>query len=188
MKYSKYGKGGPLQAPAKEHRITFPMLVLALIAALVLGAAGWQVSQSGGDGKIADKAAVATDIQRPDGTVVSRNATVAAGVQVDEPSVDLGRQPLNTRVERTFTLRNVGSTAVSLGRPNIEVLEGCCPSDPILNTNRIEPGKEVPFVFSLPMGMHKGMDGPHLFRLTVPVKNDNGETGNVEIYVKADFG
>jgi len=51
----------------------------------------------------------------------------------------------------------------------------------------IEPGGEVPVVLSLPMGMHSGMDGPHLFRIVVPLRDAGGETGEVEVYFKALF-
>jgi hypothetical protein len=37
------------------------------------------------------------------------------------------------------------------------------------------------------MGMHAGMEGPHLFRIKVPVRNGEGESGTVELYFKALF-
>lgn len=187
MRPSKYGKGGYVAPQPARRRITFPIVLILVAAVLVLVGVAIPVVNSAVGGR-AGSTAVAADIFAPDGSVISKDPVVVAGVQVDEPSVNLGRQPLSTAVEKTFTLRNTGGTPVTLGRAGIEVLEGCCPTDPVLNTNRIEPGQEVPLLFSLPMGMHKGMDGPHLFRLTVPVQNDNGEAGNVEIYVKADFG
>lgn len=187
MKPSKYGKGGHVPTHRRRRRVTFPLVVAAGMVGLVLVGFTVQFQRSDSDGTAAGPA-VAADIFGPDGSVISQEPVLVAGVRVDEPSVNLGRQPLNTAVERTFKLRNTGSTSVTLGRANIEVLEGCCPEDPILKTNRIEPGEEVSLLFSLPMGMHKGMDGPHLFRLTVPVRSDAGETGKIEIYVKADFG
>ena len=42
-------------------------------------------------------------------------------------------------------------------------------------------------MLSLPMGMHAGMDGQHLFRINVPVRNASGETGRVQVYFKALF-
>ena len=42
-------------------------------------------------------------------------------------------------------------------------------------------------VLSLPMGMHAGMDGPHLFRIKVPVRDAAGESGVVAVYFKALF-
>lgn len=188
MKPSKYAKGGFPPARPRRRGTTFPVVVIAGMAALVVIGFAVQFLNSSPGERGGGSAAVAADIFTPDGSVISKEPVLVAGVQVDEPSVNLGRQPLNTAVERTFKLRNTGSTSVTLGRANIEVLEGCCPEDPILKTNRIEPGEEVPLLFSLPMGMHKGMDGPHLFRLTVPVRSDAGETGKIEIYVKADFG
>lgn len=56
-----------------------------------------------------------------------------------------------------------------------------------MGATTIEPGGEVPVTLSLPMGMHAGMDGPHLFRINVPVKNAAGESGDVELYFKAMF-
>jgi hypothetical protein len=37
------------------------------------------------------------------------------------------------------------------------------------------------------MGMHAGMDGPHLFKISVPVRNADSETGVVQVYFKALF-
>jgi hypothetical protein len=56
-----------------------------------------------------------------------------------------------------------------------------------VGSTTIEPGQEVPVVLSLPMGMHDGMDGPHLFRITVPVSNATGESGTLQLYFKALF-
>lgn len=35
--------------------------------------------------------------------------------------------------------------------------------------------------------MHPGMEGPHLFRVTVPVKRANGQEAGLRLYVRADF-
>ncbi|MCZ7579104.1 MAG: hypothetical protein M5U18_19500 [Dehalococcoidia bacterium] len=56
-----------------------------------------------------------------------------------------------------------------------------------MGATTIEPGGEVPVVLSLPMGMHSGMDGPHLFRIVVPLRDAAGETGEAEVYFKALF-
>ncbi len=56
-----------------------------------------------------------------------------------------------------------------------------------MGATTIAPGEEVPVVLSLPMGMHAGMDGPHLFRITVPVRTAGGESGVVQLYFKALF-
>ncbi|MCO5200227.1 MAG: hypothetical protein M9925_00770 [Chloroflexi bacterium] len=46
-------------------------------------------------------------------------------VEIAQPVVDLGRVALNTPAEGQWVLRNTGSGPISLGRPSIEVLEGC---------------------------------------------------------------
>lgn len=56
-----------------------------------------------------------------------------------------------------------------------------------MGSTTIQPGQEIPVVLSLPMGMHSGMDGPHLFRIRVPVSNAAGESGNLDLYFKALF-
>ncbi len=56
-----------------------------------------------------------------------------------------------------------------------------------MGSTTIAPGQEIPVVLSLPMGMHSGMDGPHLFRVRVPLKSASGESGNMDVYFKALF-
>ena len=52
-------------------------------------------------------------------------AIQVAGVEVAEPSVDLGNVPLDTPVSHEFELRNLGTGVAMLGQATIEVLEGC---------------------------------------------------------------
>ena len=51
----------------------------------------------------------------------------------------------------------------------------------------IEPGEETTVLLDLPMGMHTGMDGPHLFKITVPVRNAGGEAADLVLHFQADF-
>ena len=51
----------------------------------------------------------------------------------------------------------------------------------------IGPGEETTVVLDMPMGMHAGMDGPHLFKITVPVESEAGESGVLALYFQADF-
>jgi len=37
------------------------------------------------------------------------------------------------------------------------------------------------------MMMHEGMDGPHLFRVTVPVQAADGTRSELQLLVRADF-
>ena len=189
MKLSKYDKGVYVAPRPPQGRVTFPRVVIASALVLVVFAGGMQAWNSlRGSGTAASAPnPVEKTVFTADGKPISSEPLTVAGVEASERAVNLGLQPLNTGVAHEFKLRNTSSTAVTLGKANIEVLQGCCPSDPILTATRIEPGAEVPLLFSLPMGMHQGMDGPHLFRVTVGVRNDSGESGVVEAYVKADF-
>jgi len=191
-KLSKYEMGEyvpPARQQGPQSRITLSRMIIAstlVLAAFVVGMQAWNSER--GRGTAASAASpVEKTVFTSDGKPISKDPLRVAGVEVPEPAVNMGLQPLNTGVNHAFRLRNTSSTAVTLGKANIEVLQGCCPSDPILAATRIEPGAEVPLLFSLPMGMHAGMDGPHLFRVSVPVANESGETGKVEVYVKADF-
>ena len=58
---------------------------------------------------------------------------------------------------------------------------------PVVGATTIAPGEEVPVVLSLPMGMHAGMDGMHIFRISVPLRNADGKSAVVELYFKALF-
>ena len=54
-----------------------------------------------------------------------------------------------------------------------------------MGATTIEPGKET--TVSTSMMMHKGMDGPHLFRVTVPVQSADGTKAELKLLVRADF-
>ena len=54
-----------------------------------------------------------------------------------------------------------------------------------MGSTTIEPGGET--TVSVSMIMHKGMEGPHLFRITVPVKGATGESGDLQMLVRANF-
>ena len=56
-----------------------------------------------------------------------------------------------------------------------------------MGATTIEPGGETSVHFVLAMGMHKGMEGPHHFLITVPVKDASGVSGDIQLHVKADF-
>ena len=50
----------------------------------------------------------------------------------------------------------------------------------------IDPGGET--TVSYGTMMHPGMEGPHLFRVTVPVRGADGAWNELELYVRAHFG
>lgn len=102
----------------------------------------------------------------------ARSGTSAAGgVVVDGSDVALGHVPLAFAVMPTWQLRNTTDQVVTLGPPKVTVLKGCCPSDAVLGTATLAPGAET--TLSYASQMHPGMDGEHLFRLSVPVAGTN---------------
>jgi len=58
---------------------------------------------------------------------------------------------------------------------------------PIVGTTILDPGDETTVLLDMPMGMHSGMDGPHLFKITVPVRNAGGEAADLVLHFQADF-
>ena len=107
-------------------------------------------------------------------------------VEVVKPTLELGKQPLNVTIQPAFELKNVGTDQALLGEASIEVLEGCCPQKPIMGSLSIQPGSTT--TIAVPMMMHKGMDGPHLFHVTVPVLAGSGGGEALHLYVRGNFG
>ena len=60
-------------------------------------------------------------------TATPRSGQVSSsGLVFDETVYDVGRVPLDTTVERTYTYRNAGTQTVTLTeRPTVDVIEGC---------------------------------------------------------------
>jgi hypothetical protein len=56
-----------------------------------------------------------------------------------------------------------------------------------VGTTILKPGEATTVLLDLPMGMHTGMDGPHLFRITVPVENEDNGRGDLVLHFQADF-
>lgn len=161
--------------------------VLAVFGAFTLamvGAAIWLSSDDDDDGGSASGATVdggPAVVQIP----IANDPQVAAGVRIVEPAVDRGKLPLNTTVRHVYELANVGSGIAEFGEPTIEVLDGCCPPEPVLGPGVIGTGEKA--FIAISMQMHEGMDGPHLFHLTVPVRSTDGEAA-LHLYFKGDFG
>ena len=123
MRRSKYEKGTkrPESRSLMNLRIARSMLIAMGVTALVgLAASGLAACGSGSDGRSSDSSdPSATKNALPDGPVQ------VLAVEVSQPVAELGRVPLNTPVRGEWRLRNTGAIPVSLGRPSIEVLEGC---------------------------------------------------------------
>ena len=111
---------------ARPALITTGLVALVGLAASVLVACG-----PGSDGKSsASPDPPATTTASPAAQRTPKNAlpdgpVQVLAVEVSQPVADLGQVPLNTPVQTGWVLRNTGTTPVSVGRPSIEVLEGC---------------------------------------------------------------
>lgn len=97
-------------------RLPGPRALLVGFLAFVAIGAGVQLWASAGDQGASNES---QDHQLPSGTVE------ALGVAVEFPVVDLGRVPLNTPAAGQWLLRNNGPAPIAIGRPAIEVLDGC---------------------------------------------------------------
>ncbi len=106
------------------------------------------------------------------------------GLQVNEPAVDRGRLPLDSTVTQVYEIVNTGTGPAEFGEPTIEVLDGCCPPQIQMTQMMLGPGQMANVGFSTQM--HEGMDGPHLFHITVPVRTGDEEDA-LHLYFKGDF-
>ena len=107
--------------------ITTAFSVLIVLAASVVVACG---SSSSDDSSASPAAGSATKTASPAAQRTPKNALPDGPLQVltievSQPVADLGTISLNTPVRTGWVLRNTGTTPVSIGRPSIEVLEGC---------------------------------------------------------------
>ena len=153
---------------------------LSVVLAMV-GAAIWIASTQGDSAKVKASGGDPGVVQIP----IANYPQTAAGVRVNEPAVERGKLPLNTTIRQVYELVNVGSGTAQFGEPTIEVLDGCCPPEPVLSPGIIGAGEKA--IIAMSMQMHEGMDGPHLFHLTVPVRSADGEAA-LHLYFKGDFG
>lgn len=114
----------------------------------------------------------------------AHGTTTAGDIQVVGATWDLGHVPLNVAVRPTWELRNTGTEPVTLGDPQPEVREGCCPGPLTLGTHTLAPGETTILTFEL--SMHPGMDGPHDLAVHLPVTSPEG-TDQLTVDVNGDF-
>lgn len=167
------------QRPARKDWLPLAGIGLAVLAVAVI--ALWLASVGGSANPQPAKPGVAeAAVPMP----IANEPQTAAGVQVKSPAVDRGRLPLNTTVSQSYELMNTGSSPVQIGTATIQVMDGCCPPDPQVSQSVLQPGDHA--TVRMIMQMHPGMDGPHLFHLTVPVRGAGGEEA-LHLYFKGDF-
>jgi hypothetical protein len=97
----------------------------------------------------------------------------AGGVTVEGAEWAMGQVPLDIAVRPYWTLMNTGSETVTLGEPQAEVREGCCPGPFAMDATTLAPGESTVLTFEL--GMSEGMDGWHDMGVYVPVEGADGE-------------
>lgn len=184
--------------PARRRR-WFPWVVAALAVAgtvaVTAAVAGHDRPAAGGDGTAAHHSGGAAPKgyqlngeTSPMGAPVlvtpgTRSTTAdAGGVRVEGADISMGRIPLAYAVNPTWQLVNVSDRPISLGKPQVEIVKGCCPGELDLGTTTLAPGAGTTLQF--PLQMHPGMDGDHLFRIAVPV--DGSDTPLI-LSVAGDF-
>lgn len=109
----------------------------------------------------------------------------AGGVVVTGAHWDMGRVPLDVAVRPRWTLRNTGSSVVTLGEPKAEVRTGCCPGPLDLPDRSLAPGQSTTLTFEL--SMHRGMDGPHDLAVHVAVAGEEAPPTHLVLGVVGDF-
>jgi hypothetical protein len=63
---------------------------------------------------------------------------------LDTARIDHGTLAYSTLVESVFRLRNVGDQLLLiLGRPEVELIEGCGPPDAVVSSTTLRPGEEA---------------------------------------------
>lgn len=109
--------------PRKKRASMRPLLAGAVFAMALAVVAGVAFAYSSGSDE--SDAPVSAGSASTTATGSGRAAVRVAGVEVAHPLADRGRLPLNTPVRQQWMLKNTGETPVTLGKPKIEVLEGC---------------------------------------------------------------
>jgi hypothetical protein len=83
---------------------------------------------------------------------------------VDRDRIDLGDRKYMQPVKVEFTLGNAGDRPLYVqGRPYLEVVDGCCPPDLVIDVTTLKPGQSTHLSFEF--SMHEGMGGKHLYRV-----------------------
>lgn len=176
---------------SKQHSIYSPgpksrarLVAFGAVAVFGLVTAAYLILASGSASTAPSSAAPPAEAASPISVPPIPSGPARAGnIEVMQQTLDLGKQPLNVTIQPAFELKNVGAEPALLGQASIEVLQGCCPQNPIMGSLNVQPGSTT--TVAVPMMMHKGMDGPHLFHVTVPVLGGGGDA--LHLYVRADF-
>lgn len=149
------------------------------VAVALLGGGAWLFTGDGDKDNPPDGASAAVPLP------IGNGPQTVLGLRVDEPAIDRGRLPLDTTVTQLYEITNTGTGPAEFGKPTIEVLDGCCPPQVQMTQMVVDAGQTAGVGFSTQM--HEGMDGPHLFHLTVPFRTAEGDDA-LHLYFKGEFG
>ena len=182
----------------RQHRLSwaFAALAVAGTAAITATLAGGGSTTTADDGVHAghhptsatpagyqltgETSPMGAPVLAPPGT---RSGTAqAGGVTVEGADIRMGHIPLAYGVNPTWQLVNVGDRPVTLGKPQLDIVKGCCPGQIALGSTTLAPGARTTLQF--PLQMDPGMDGDHLFRIAVPV---DGSSTPLVLSVAGDF-
>lgn len=101
----------------------------------------------------------------------------------DNDFIDLGEATPNQQLYAEFHFQNVGDAPLVLYDTTKQVLEGCCPPQPVVRSMMLQPNEESSIIIDYVMG--RQMEGMHLFKYTVE-SNDPVEPKK-NIYLKIDY-
>jgi hypothetical protein len=167
----------------------------AVTGILVASSSGGSTVPVGGSGTDAVAVPAAASALAPTGEVNAMGLPVyetpgyasgsasAGGITVQGADWAMGQVPLDIAVRPFWTLTNTGSTEVTLGEPEAQVREGCCPGPLVLGASTLAPGESTVLTFEL--SMHEGMDGWHDMGVYIPIQGAGDRF--LELNVTGDF-
>ena len=106
-------------------------------------------------------------------------------IYFDEDFVDVGIVPPGVSLDYTFHFTNEGDAPLIITDVTIQVVEGCCPGEPLVGPTTLQPGDEGTVRVKTSTVQDMSVAGPHLFEITVK-SNDPVEPNN-NLYLKSYF-
>jgi len=99
-------------------------------------------------------------------------------IYFDEDFVDVGIVPPGVSLDYTFHFTNEGDAPLIITDTTIQVVEGCCPGQPVVGPTTLQPGDEGTVRVKTPTVQEMNMAGLHVFKITVK-SNDPVEPNKI---------